>query len=251
MMRRWLLGAIGVAGAGLAWAVSATRLSSVASPQATLRAMEELLRSGEFWNAMRSTVTVAIVGLAAAMVVAVVLGMLIGWFPAVRRAVHVPLEFLKPIPPIVIMPVAILVLGPTALMGMFLVFYGCVLMTIYQIANGVSETDPVAIETARSYGLTRREILTHVVLPSTLPFAATALRISLPIALVASVIAGLLGGADGLGLAINLATQGARTDLVFALVIVLGLLGLVFNTVGAQIERRLLHWHPTYRVVAQ
>jgi ABC-type nitrate/sulfonate/bicarbonate transport system permease component len=249
-MRPFLLGATGVVGAILTWSYGASRLSSVVSPQATLRAMGELLGDPEFWSATLSTVTIALAGLAAAMAVSVVLGILIGWFPAVRHAVHVPFEFLKPIPPIVIMPVAILVLGPTAQMGMFLVFYGCVLMTVYQTANGVRETDPVAIETARSYGFNRREILTRVVLPSTLPFAATALRIALPIALVASVIAGLLGGADGLGLAINLATQNGRTDLVFALVFVLGVLGLVFNMVGAQVERRVLHWHPTHRAVS-
>lgn len=249
MIRPLLLGAAGVAGAVLVWSMSAERLPAIVSPQATLRTMGELIHDASFWNAMLSTVKVALAGLVAGMAVAMVIGILIGWFPAVRRALHVPLEFLKPIPPIVIMPVAILVLGPTPLMAMFLVFYGTVLMTVYQMANGVGETDPVAIDTARSYGFSRREILTHVVLPSTLPFAATAFRIALPISLVAAVIAGLLGGAGGLGFAINLATQGARTDIVFALVIVLGVLGLIFNTIGAQVERRVLHWHPTHRVM--
>ncbi|WP_205291664.1 ABC transporter permease [Nocardioides faecalis] len=221
----------------------------MATPRETVLALGDLVGDTEFWNAMLATIAVALVGLAAAMAAALVLGILIGWFPAVRRALRVPLEFLKPIPPIVVMPVAILILGPTTSMAVFLVFYGCFLMSVSQIASGVAETDPVAIDTARSYGFGRREVLTHVVLPSTLPFAATAFRITLPIALVASVIAGLLGGADGLGLAVNLATQGARTDLVFALVFVLGLLGLVFNAVGAQVERRLLHWHPSHREV--
>lgn len=248
-VRPLLLGATGTAAALVTWAVGSSRLSSVASPSATLQALAELLRDEEFWNELLSTVTIALVGLGAAMATAMVLGILIGWFPSVRNATHVTLEFLKPIPPIVIMPVAILVLGPTASMGVFLVFFGCFLMSVSQIANGVRDTDPVAIDTARSYGFTRRGILTHVVLPSTLPFAATAFRITLPIALVASVIAGLLGGADGLGLAINLAAQGARTDLVFALVFVLGLLGLVFNAVGTQVERRLLRWHPSHREV--
>ena len=248
-MRPFLLGAAGAAAAVLGWSAGSSRLSSVATPSATLEALGDLVRDADFWDSTLTTVTIALVGLAAAMASAVVLGILIGWFPAVRRACHVPLEFLKPIPPIVVMPVAILVLGPTSSMGVFLVFFGCFLMSVSQIANGVSETDPVAIDTARSYGFTRREILTHVVLPSTLPFAATAFRITLPIALVASVIAGLLGGADGLGLAVNLATQGGRTDIVFALVFVLGVLGLAFNAVGTQVERRLLHWHPAHREV--
>ena len=109
-MRRLLLGAAGVAGAILTWSWGASRLSSVVSPQATLRAMGELLRDAEFWSATLSTITIALMGLAAAMTVSVVAGILIGWFPAVRHAVHVTFEFLKPIPPIVIMPVAILVL---------------------------------------------------------------------------------------------------------------------------------------------
>lgn len=245
--RSLLLGATGAVAAVLAWALASRNLSSAATPMETLQAAGELVRDPEFWSAMLSTVVIALLGLAAAMVTAMVVGILIGWFPAVRRALRVPLEFLKPIPPIVVMPVTILVLGPTASMGIFLVFYGCFLMAVTQIANGVSETDPVAINTARSFGYSRRQILTHVVFPSTLPFAATALRITLPIALVASVIAGLLGGSEGLGLDINLATQAGRTDLVFALVFVLGLLGLLFNALGTQVEKRLLHWHPTHR----
>ena len=167
------------------------------------------------------------------------------------HATRVPLEFLKPVPPIVVLPIAVLVLGPTMEMGVVLVVFGSFISIAVQTAAGVFDTDPVARATGRSYGMGRGEVLGRIVLPSALPYVGTAIRIAAPIALIVAVIAGLLGGGPGLGRSVLLSQISGDRDQLFAYVLILGVLGLVFQGLSQWGERRLLHWHPQYRKAVQ
>src|SRR5699024_2336880 len=128
-----------------------------------------------------------------------ILGIGIGVSPLAMHVTRVTLEFLKPIPPIVILPVVVLVLGPTMNMGLFLVLFGCFIAIAVQAEAGVYDTDPVARATGQSYGLSKSAILGNIVLPSALPYIGTALRVNAPTSLIVAVVAGLLGGGPGLG----------------------------------------------------
>lgn len=206
-----------------------------------------LAASPDFWSALGATIGIAFLGLIAAIVCGVVVGILVGSFEPVRYATRAVLEFLKPIPPIVILPLVVLVLGPTGEMSWFLVFLGCLLPVVMQTVDGVHGTDPVAQDTARSYGMPPAEILGRVVLPSALPYIGTAVRVTAPAALIITVVAGLLGGGPGLGQSLYLAQAGGDFATMYALVVVLGALGLVFQAVTQCAERRLLHWHESFR----
>lgn len=226
--------------------------SPLPAPIEVAEASVTLLGSAEFWTALVVLLKMAVIGFAAATVAGVVLGLLFGWYPTLGRTMSPIVEFLKPIPPIVILPLAILVLGPTEKMGIFLVFYGCLLPILYQTQNGVSETDPVTIQTSRSYGVPRIQILWGVVLPSTSAFIATALRIAIPISLIVSVVSGLVGGAPGLGQLIRkMSMSSSNAPSLYALVILLGLIGLLAQFATEWAEQRLLFWHPSYRKEAR
>ncbi|AUG30507.1 MULTISPECIES: ABC transporter permease [Microbacterium] len=244
------VGAAGVITAVGAWQYAAIGpLAGSPLPPATdaIAAAVGLLGTADLWSAVASTLAMALGGLALAAVVGIAVGIGISTSPLALHATRVPLEFLKPIPPIVILPVVVLVLGPTASMGIFLVFFGCVFAIAMQTSAGVFDTDPVALATSRSYGMGRGEILLRVVLPSSLPYVGTAMRVAAPTALIVAVVAGLLGGGPGLGQSLLLAQlSGSRTAL-FAYVLILGALGLVVAGVSQWTERRLLHWHPQYR----
>lgn len=213
----------------------------------TLGELGAVVVTPRFWDDVWLTVVVAIGGFLLAVVVGVVVGVLIATSQVTMHATRAVLEFLKPIPPIVILPLVVLVLGPTGNMGIFLVFYGCVLAIVMQTAAGVFDVDPVAIATARSFSMGRLEILWRVVLPSALSYIGTAIRVSIPASLIIAVVAGLLGGAPGLGNSLLRAQLSGSLPLLFAYVIVLGVLGLVFQGVSEMVERRMLHWHPSFR----
>jgi ABC-type nitrate/sulfonate/bicarbonate transport system permease component len=243
----------GVAVALLLWqAASASRAAGGSLPSVGSVAIDlgALAGSPDFWSALAQTVGIALLGLAASGLGGIVVGILVGSFEPVRYATRAALEFLKPIPPIVILPLVVLILGPTGQMSWFLVFLGCLLPIVMQTVDGVHSTDPVARDTARSYGMKPVEILVRVVLPSAMPYIGTAMRVSAPAALIITVVAGLLGGGPGLGQSLYLAQAGGDYPTLYALVIVLGVLGLLFQLGTRVAERRLLHWHESYREVA-
>lgn len=151
--RQLLLGGLGVVGVVILWhflAMTVMRDTSLPMPAEVALAAVAVVQQGTFWTAFGATLAMAVKGFGLALIVGVLLGILIGWVPLLDKATSFIVEFLKPIPPIVIMPLAILVFGPTQQMGEFLVFYGCLLPILYQTAAGVKETDPVALETSLS-----------------------------------------------------------------------------------------------------
>ncbi|MGB4136465.1 MAG: ABC transporter permease subunit [Microbacterium sp.] len=245
------LGVLGAVVAICVWQLAATAGPLAGSPLPTagesFTALLGLLGSGEMWVATGVTVLTAFLGILLAAAGGILLGVWIGVSPLAMHATRVPIEFLKPIPPIVILPIAVLVLGPTADMAVFIVFFGCFISIAVQAAAGVFDTDPVARDTGRSYGMTRSRILLNIVLPSALPYIGTALRVAAPTSLIAVVVAGLLGGAPGLGQSLLLAQLDGDRPRLFAYVLILGVLGLLAQGTATVVERRLLHWHPQYR----
>lgn len=245
-----LYGGFGVALLLAAWQFGSAQLGSetaLPSVPTVALALGGLLGQPAFWGGVLTTLGIALLGWAIAAVVGVGLGVLVGTSPVAHAATRVPLEFLRPIPAIVILPLAMLVLGPTTEMGVFLVVFGITLPIAAQTAAGVESVDPVMRNTARSFGLGSAEILARVVLPGASPFIGTAMRVAAPITLIMTVVAGMLGGAPGLGSALTVAQSSGRSDLIFAYVLVLGVLGLLVQAAAAAAECRLLHWHSSYR----
>ena len=248
--RRILLGGAGIVAVLAVWELL-TRGPLAASPLPTFTdtaaALFGLLGDRTFWSAVWDTVLMALAGLVASVALGVLLGLLVATSPVLRAASRVLVEFLKPIPPIVVLPIVVLVVGPTLGMGVVLVMIGCVIAVLMQTVAGVRETDPVALDSGRSYGLKWPERMWRIVLPSTLPYIGMAIRVCAPVSLLVAVVAGLLGGGPGLGQAILRAQMASAQPRLFALVLVLGIMGLVVQGVTDQIERRVLHWHPAYR----
>lgn len=242
---------MGVLGALATWQLLAMvgPLSDSPLPTATesIAALGQMLATAGLWVSIWDTVLMAFIGLAIATVAGVFLGIGIGVSPLAMHATRVPLEFLKPIPPIVILPIVMLVLGPTLAMGIFLVFIGCFVSIVVQSSAGVFDTDPVAKATGEMYGLGKGEAMSQIVLPSALPYIGTAIRVAAPTALIVAVVAGLIGGGPGLGQSVLLAQISGNQPQLFAYVLVLGLLGLLVQGVSQWVESRVLFWHPQYR----
>lgn len=251
-LRPMAFSAVGITSAIIIWQVLAdAKVAGNALPPAStvFATLATVLGTGTFWSSLGATIGIAVLALAISAVAGVAIGLLVGSFETVRYATVAVLEFLKPVPPIVILPLAVLVLGPTTEMSLFLVVFGCLLPIVMQTVDGVQSTDPVARDTARSYGMGETEILARVVLPSATPYIGTAMRVAAPAALVVTVVAGLLGGGPGLGQSIYQAQAAGDYARLYGLVIVLGVLGLLFQGATRLAERRVLHWHESYREV--
>lgn len=205
------------------------------------------VQTSEFWVALGDTLTTWITGLAIAVVAGLVLGVLIGAIPVLRAATASTIEFLRPIPSVALIPIAVLLYGTSMASTLLLVVYASFWQMLVQVLYGVQDVDPVARETARSYRFSALTQVRTVIWPSTAPFAMTGLRLAATVALILTITGELIIGTPGLGNLIAVAQTSGAVASMYALVIVTGLLGVVVNLVFRQLERRMLHWHPSVR----
>ena len=118
---------------------------------------------------------------------------------------------------------------------------------LIQVLYGVQDVDPVVRETARSYRLGPLTQIRHIIWPTALPYVMTGFRLAATVALVLTITAELVIGSPGLGKEIAVARSSGAVPLMFALVIVTGILGVLVNLFARAVERRFLAWHPSQR----
>ncbi|MEU4234840.1 ABC transporter permease subunit [Nonomuraea sp. NPDC026600] len=245
---RVLLGAAGVT-AVAALAELAARLGHVdplllPPPSSVLAAAAELPADPEFVLAMYVTSIACVLGLAAAIAVAVPAGLLLGALPAAERAIRPIIEVLRPIPSIALIPLAVFVLGEPHLAKTALIVYACTWPILITTLYGMATVDPVAVDTLRAFGFGPVAILRRVCLPSTAPHIATGIRLALAVALIVSVSAEVSsGGMTGIGTYIVHTNQASRSDLMAAAAVAAGLLGWAATAISTWLERRLFPWH--------
>jgi ABC-type nitrate/sulfonate/bicarbonate transport system permease component len=230
-----------------------TRTNAISSrhfppPTEMFSALADQVTTGEFWAAVGNTLEGWALGLAVAAAIAVPVGIVVGSSRPLYRSVRAVIEFLRPIPSVALIPLAVLIWGSGLESKVFLAAFASTWPLLMQTLYGVQDVDPVATDTARSFGFSRPQRLLYVTLPSAVPYIATGVRISAAVALILAVTAELVIGAPGLGREINIARQGGAVDIMYALIVVTGLLGWAVNVLFTRVERRVLHWHPSQRL---
>lgn len=247
----FVLGSLGIVLAfAIAEVVSRTGLVSPQDIPAPTDVLAEFFRqmgTTAFWQATADTMAGWAVGLAIAVVAGVTIGMIVGSSVYVWAALRPTIEFLRPVPAVALIPLAILVWGQDLGSKVFLIVFGALWPMVVQTMYGVSQVDDVARDTARSFRLGRLDRIRHLILPSALPFIATGLRIASAAALIIGVTAEIVIGNPGLGNALALAQAGGNTVHMYALILTTGLLGVLIHIVFSSIERYFLRWHVSQR----
>jgi ABC-type nitrate/sulfonate/bicarbonate transport system permease component len=200
-----------------------------------------------FWSDVAQTMTAWALGLGISIVAAVALGLLIGSSSFLRKATHSTIEFLRPIPSVALIPLAVLLFGVKIESSLLLVVYASFWQVLLQVLYGVADVDPVAENTARSYGLGRIARIRHVVWPTTLPYLMTGIRLASAVALILAITAELVIGSPGLGQQIALTQSGGAVTEMYALIVATGLIGVLINAGVRLIEKRVLAWHTSVR----
>lgn len=200
-----------------------------------------------FWTALGDTLTGWALGLAIAVTAGILAGVLIAVTPYLREATASTIEFLRPIPSVALIPLAVLLYGTELQSVLLLVVYASFWQVLIQTLYGVQDVDPVADETARSYGLGTWARVRHVLWPTALPYVMTGVRLAAAVALILAVTAELVIGAPGLGQRIAVAQTSQAVPEMYALVVVTGVLGLLINVGARTVERRALAWHQSVR----
>jgi ABC-type nitrate/sulfonate/bicarbonate transport system permease component len=237
---------------GLLWqlAVAAGWLSRgvVASPTSVVSALADLVRDGSFWSAVGHTMLTWLLGLGLSTLVAVPVGMCLGANEAVYRVFRVTIDFLRTIPPIVLLPLALLLYGASLRTGLVVVVFGSTWPLMIQTMYGVHQVDALRREVASAFELRRLDIVIRLVAPSAAPMVATGLRIAATMSLMLAIGAELLGGVPGIGAQIALAQTAYQTiPDMYAYVVVAAALGVALNLAMMRVERKAMPWHAAHR----
>ncbi|MEU9049993.1 ABC transporter permease subunit [Streptomyces sp. NPDC048384] len=210
-------------------------------------ALADEVTDSAFWSALGDTLTGWALGLAIASCAGIMVGVVVSVVPYLREVTASTIEFLRPIPSVALIPLAVLLYGTELRSVLLLVVYASFWQVLIQVLYGVQDVDPVADETARSYGLGTWARVRHVLWPTALPYVMTGVRLAAAVALILAITAELIIGAPGLGKLIGVAQASQAVPEMYALIVVTGLLGLLINVGARTVERRALAWHQSVR----
>lgn len=175
-------------------------------------------------------------------VLGIALGIAIGSSRKVAQYLEPTLEFLRALPAVAIIPVAVLLFGLGSSMRVFVIAFGVLFPVLVNTTVGARNCRQERIDVARMYGLSRLQVIRRVVLPSALPLISAGLRVALPIALIMVVVSELIGGQNGIGFYLLISQSMFNIPAMFAAVVVLGVLGNLINAGYARLEKKWLSW---------
>src|SRR5699024_5199873 len=156
-------------------------------------------------------------------------------------------EFLRPVPSVALIPLAVLIFGVGIESALLLIVYGSHWQVFIQVLYGVADVDSDAMDSAKSYGLGPLNRIRYAILPTAQPYLMTSIRLASAVALILAITAAFVIGIPGLGAEIARAQSGGAYVSMYSLVLATGLLGVVINMVMRAIERRILSWHTSVR----
>ncbi|HUN87006.1 MAG TPA: ABC transporter permease [Terracidiphilus sp.] len=179
-----------------------------------------------------------------AVVIAIPLGLVIGWYRRAEMALNPILQIIRPISPLAWIPIAILWFGVGDLAAVFLIFIGCFLPLLIAVINAVESVPAVYVNAGRNFGLGPVALMRKILYPAIVPRLMTGLRITLGVAWLVVVAAEMIAVNSGLGfLIVDARNAGNRYDLVLAGMVVIGVVGLLLDTFVRALERaRPLRW---------
>jgi NitT/TauT family transport system permease protein len=216
---------------------------SIATPSSTLRALYDQLANGTLSGEIGFTLHAYLEGLALAILIGVTAGVLIGSSRMLLDASSVVIEFLRPIPGVALIPLAIVLFGPFGIAAhRFVVVFAAVWPILINTIYGVRGVDRTLLDVARTSGVGKAGRLVRVTLPAALPTIATGIRISAAIALVVCVTAEFVTSAGGIGTYMEEQRAALELPELYAGVVLVALIGYGINVALRAVQRRALFW---------
>jgi ABC-type nitrate/sulfonate/bicarbonate transport system permease component len=199
----------------------------MSAPSLILKAAIELFRSGEIWNDLYVSGVEFFWGFILSVVVGIPFGIAVGWY---KRAAYIFDPFVNAMnatPRVALLPLIIIWLGIGILSKVGIIFLGSVFPLMINTRDGVKTTPVNLLNAAKSFGASQWQIFGSVVLPSTLPFILTGLRLAVGRALIGVFVGELYAATAGIGFMVTVAGATFQTDKVFVGILIFIIVGLV------------------------
>ncbi len=243
-----LIGVLSVATFLLLWEAAAYWRASpiqLPSPRAVAAALVSLWRDGDLWDNASVSVQRLVISLLVATAIALPLGFLMGLNRSVERLVDPVVELLRPISGIAWIPLALFIFGVGDTLPIFILVYVSTFQLLLNTVAGVKAVDPKLVAAARTMGIGRAVILRKVVAPAALPHIMVGLRLAFAAGWAAIVAAELIGAPSGVGFAIEWYRQLLMSPKVFAFIVVIAVIGYVFDLLLRKLQAQLTPWSAT------
>ncbi|HYI66406.1 MAG TPA: ABC transporter permease [Candidatus Limnocylindrales bacterium] len=214
----------------------------ISSPTAVAESFVTEFARGDIWRHIWASGRVWLVGYGLASVLGILLGLAAGWY---RRAglITVPwLNFVYAAPDLAFVPIFILWFGLGFTFKVWVVFLGVIIYVSLNTIAGVQATENRYLAVARTYGASRLMVFRSIVLPGSIPYIMTGLRIASGRAIVGVVGAEFISSNEGLGFLISISGTTLQTSRVFVGIILLAAFGVILNEILGRIERRFEAW---------
>ncbi len=182
------------------------------------------------------------IAFAAAVAVAIPLGLFMGQVRSVETALDPILQVFRQTSALALYPVFILLLGLGETSKVFVIFWATLFPLLLNTTSGVKEVDPKLLEMARVYGASRLTVFRRVVLPGAVPSIFVGLRLSATTALLLLIASEMIGANKGIGFQVMNAQYNFQIPLMFAAIVILAGLGLIANQALVALQRRLCRW---------
>lgn len=226
-----------------AWELLAKAVDSPSFP-GFLAVLHALAQNGPdmAWQ-MSITLGRGVAGFALALAVMLPLGIFVGRTPRIGRYIEPAIDLLRPLPPLAVVPVAMLFAGTGSAAKISVIFYSASFPILINAIDATRSTHPLLLDVGRSIGLSRAEIMRLIDLPAALPQVMSGVRLGLAVALLVSVSSEMLLSTDGMGNYLMRAQEQFQISGGLAGILTIALVSLAINAVVLRIERRLLAWH--------
>ena len=200
--------------------------------------------TGEIWNDVRVSGLEYLLGFGLAIVVGIPLGLTAGWYRKFSYAVEPFLSALNATPQVAFLPLIIVWVGIGLPSKVVVIFLLTVLPIAINALAGVKTIDVRLLRVAKSFGSTEWLLFRNIIVPSSVPFLLTGLRLGVGRAMIGIVVGELYAATAGVGFMINVAGSSFQTDKVFVGVIIIAVSGLALIEIIRRIERRVEVWRP-------
>lgn len=244
--RKWLLRGLSLAVVLTLWQLIGSRINPIflSTPSKIAAAFGATLASGELPAAVLVSLGVICAGFFSAMAVGIPVGLLMGRFRTFEYLIDPYVNALYVVPRIALIPLIIIWAGLGVPAQVVVVFGTTVFPILLSTYAGVKNIDPRLLETAHVFGATERQMFFKVIIPASVPFIMSGLRLGIGQAVIGMIVAQMFLGIAGMGFMLTNYGNQFATDYVFVVVLSLAMLGIVLTEIVKFAERRFNHWKP-------
>lgn len=231
-----------VAGVLVWWALSFAKGTSLPSPAAVVTDYGTLIANGTLFPDIGVSLMRVLIGFAIGSAIAIPLGFLMGWYAPVRAVLEPWTQFFRMIPPLAIIPLAIVLMGIGELPKIFVITLAAFLVSIVATFQGVISVDKTLVNAGRVLGAHDGTIFRRIVVPASVPFIMVGLRQALGASWATLVAAELIAAQAGLGYMMQHAETFYDLPTIFVGLITIGVLGLIMDQLLLLADKRLSRW---------